>query len=155
ALTKSTTRAIRPSKGNSMKLVRPCAVRGLALLIPAVTAPAGALEAEQYTIDQTANGDSTIFVGHALTHRYTWRDASQGWVMTDYTFNVEVVIVADRNVQLGGTLTLSFWGGTIGGETQRIAGFDPPFRGHQYVLILLPDLAFGSGFSPCVGFSNG
>jgi hypothetical protein len=121
----------------------------------AVVGPARALEVEQYTVDETANAASTIFVGHVLNHQSRWGDGSKRWMMTDYTFQVQDALLGSENIQPGGTLTLSFWGGTIDGETQSIGGFQPPEDGKQYLMMLQPDWASGQGFTPCVAFNNG
>ena len=104
------------------------------------------------TLEQMVRGSSDIVVASVLSAESRWGDASKRWMLTDYTIEVEQVVLG--NVLAGGRVKVTFWGGTIGGEIQRIAGMQLPAVGERHVLMLEPGWAKANG-SPIVGLDQG
>src|SRR5438874_536712 len=103
---------------------RPIARSGLFVLALSVASwrPAAATSIEPMTMQETVRDAAAIFVGRVLEHRSRWGDASQTWMVTNYTFQVEDTVLGSGEVRNGRTVVLPFWGGTIDGETQEAAG---------------------------------
>lgn len=127
---------------------------GVAALALTLCWRAGATTVEPMTIEETAHDANSIFVGRVLQVESRWGDASRRWMVTDCTVAVEDAILADNKVQTGRQVVLTFWGGTIGNETQGVADLDIPNVDGRYVLMLAPE-GPERGFAPTVGLYRG
>lgn len=132
---------------------------GLVLILSAVVVlascgHAAAAEAETMTIEETVHDAAAIIVGRVEHLQSRWADRAHRRIVTDCTFNVEKVILASSEVKRGRPLTLTFWGGSLGGETQSIPDLHLPVKGSRYLLMLRPQWQT-PGFTPTVGFTNG
>lgn len=116
--------------------------------------PSRALIVEPYTLGETVHDASAIVVGRIVSHQCRWGNNAHRWILTDYKFQVDDVVLAAPGVQRGGALTLTFWGGRIEDEVQSIGGFHNPQDGERLAVMLRPDWQT-PGFTPCVAFTNG
>ncbi|KAG8526102.1 uncharacterized protein KY384_000095 [Bacidia gigantensis] len=116
--------------------------------------PAFGTEVAPMTIEETIHDAGAIFVGTVQSEQTHWGNASHRWMYTEYTFNVEEAPLSDGVVQKGGQVTISYWGGTIGNQTQRIADVEIPKVGQRYVIMLRPDWQT-PGYTPIVGLHLG
>jgi hypothetical protein len=78
-------------------------------------------------------------------------------VLTDYTLSVEEsLLAASGNESVEKNVTLTYWGGTIDGETQTLSDLRLPSTGERVVVMLRSGWrTAGSGFTPVVGFNQG
>jgi hypothetical protein len=77
-------------------------------------------------------------------------------MVTDYALTVEDVIYrSEKSEPVSTTAMLSYWGGTIGTETQAIADVRLPIVGERLLLFLRPGWDREVGFTPVVGLSQG
>lgn len=104
------------------------------------------------TLEQAVRGSSDVIVGTVISAASRWGDASKRWMLTDYVVEVEQVVAG--NLPSASRMTVTFWGGTIDGETQEIAGMELPAVGHRHVLMLRRNWAQSTG-SPLVGLDQG
>jgi hypothetical protein len=126
----------------------------LAALVSTACRPAAATTTEPLTFEETVREAAAIFVGRAVRHQSRWGNAAQTWMTTDYHFVVEDPLLPHPDIRIGQTMALPFWGGTIAGETQAIAGVRLPVDGQRYVLMLRRGWR-GPGFTPVVGGTHG
>jgi hypothetical protein len=90
------------------------------------------------TLAQTIQEASVIFSGRLSNAESRWGDKSRTWMHTDYTFEVTEAVLGE-GIKPGSKITITLWGGTIGKETQEIAGMPKLIVGNQYVLMLNKD----------------
>jgi hypothetical protein len=62
---------------------------------------------------------------------------------------------SEKREPIGTNVTLAYWGGTIGSETQAIADVRLPVVGERLLVFLRPNWARELGFTPVVGFNQG
>ena len=114
-----------------------------------------ATEVVPLSLSETVRQADAIVLGTATGKKAHWGDASRRWMATDYTFKVEEVLYAGPNGEgFGKTVVLTFWGGTLDGETQTLSDMRLPIVGERLVVMLRPDWREG-GFTPVVGFNQG
>ena len=108
------------------------------------------------SLSETVQQSDAMVVGTITGHESRWGDASQRWMQTDYTLAVEEVIYpSERGVPIQRTIVLTYWGGTIGGETQAVADIRVPVDGERLLLMLHSRWADGGTTAPTVGFNHG
>lgn len=129
------------------------ALPAAALLLLALR-PALATEVLPLTVEDTAQQAGGIFVGQVAEVHTHWGDVAHRWISTDCTYQVERVIQAAPGLAAGTRVTLGYWGGTLGGRTEGIAGMEIPTAGQRYVVMLRSDWP-APGFSPAVGLYKG
>lgn len=127
------TRAKVQNSAHPRRLSR-CGVFACALLVLVCARVSSATQVIPLTLEQMVRGSSDIVVASIISAQSRWGDATKRWMLTDYTIEVEQVVVG--NVRSGGRITVTFWGGTINGETQRIAGMHLPSVGRRHLLML-------------------
>jgi hypothetical protein len=116
---------------------------------------AGATQTKPLTLTETVRRADTIVVGSVTSRQSHWGDASQRWMATDYTFAVEDVIFSEAARPPDKVIVLTFWGGTIGGETQAISDMRLPALGEKLLVMLRPGWSQKSSMIPVVGFNHG
>src|SRR5262245_23788206 len=105
------------------------------------------------SIEETVRQAEDIAVGTVKSAASRWGDATHRWMVTDYTVSVEEVLHG-QNTTVGKGAVLTYWGGTIGGETQAIADMRTPQTGER-VLVMLRASWQQPGFTPVVGLNQG
>ncbi len=116
--------------------------------------PAAATEVAAMSLAETAARAESIVQGRVVSSRARWGDTSRRWMVTDYRLQVDEAIRPAQGVRTGTRLVLTFWGGTLDGETQRVAHLPLPQVGERYVLMLRPGWRT-PGFTPLAGFNQG
>ena len=111
-----------------------------------------ATEVIQLTLEQVVRGASDVVIARVQSAESRWGDESKRWMLTDYTLLIEQSVVG--NAAAGAHLKVTFWGGTLDGETQRVAGMQLPVVGQRHVLMLSRGWQ-GSRGSPIVGLDQG
>jgi len=77
-------------------------------------------------------------------------------MVTDYALTIENVIYSSKKGEpLSTTVMLTYWGGTIGSETQAIADVRLPVVGERLLLFLRPNWEREVSFTPVVGLNQG
>ena len=127
----------------------------LAILCLAGPWPAQATVVQPKSFEETVREAGAIVVARVDEVRSRWQLPAMKWMQTDYIVTVENAIVADESARTGSTITVSFWGGTSGRETQWIAGSPFMNRNDRYVLMLRPEWSRANTPSPLVGFCQG
>jgi hypothetical protein len=94
------------------------AVALLTFLTCAACQYANATSVIPLTMEDRVREAGTIFVGRVIAHQSHWGRGSGSWMETDYVVQVEDAILPDDAVMTGHTVTVTFWGGTIGNERQ-------------------------------------
>src|SRR5262249_7706325 len=108
------------------------------------------------SLRETVRQADGIVLGTITAKQSRWGGGTRRWMMTDYTFSVERVVYASKPSDLvNRTLTLSYWGGTLNGETQAISDVRLPAIGERLVMMLRPDWNGQPGFAPVVGLNKG
>jgi hypothetical protein len=127
-------------------------IAGITLLAGTATAT----EVSQASLRETVRQSDAIVVGTVVARQSRWGDASRRWMQTDYTLAVEDVIYASpASASLGKTVVLTYWGGTIDGQTQEAADVKAPATGERVVVMLHERWAQRSTLAPTVGFNQG
>jgi hypothetical protein len=111
-----------------------------------------ATEVVPFTLEQLVRGASDVVVARVQSAESRWGDETRRWMLTDYTLSIEQNVVGDGPA--GGVVKVTYWGGTIDGETQRIAGMELPVIGRRHVLMLRRGWRSSRG-SPVVGLDQG
>jgi len=124
------------------------------LLMCLGTVPAEAVEVEPMTLNETVQKSDAIVVGHLVKSESRWGSHERRYIVTDHTFRIADAILAKDYAPPGGEVTLTFWGGTIGDETQEIAGAPALEVDHDYVLMIAPNRE-EAGLTPLVGLYHG
>ena len=91
------------------------------------------------TLEETIRASRAIFVGRVTEVRSRWGTPARRWIATDVTFLVEDALLADGSLKKGRTVVLTYPGGTVDGETQRIPGQVVPEKGKRYAMMLGAD----------------
>ncbi|HXI22606.1 MAG TPA: Calx-beta domain-containing protein [Pyrinomonadaceae bacterium] len=95
-------------------------------------------------------------LGTITAKQSRWGDSSRRWMVTDYALAIENVVYSpEKEKPLGTTVMLTYWGGTIGSETQAIADVRLPVVGERLLLFLRPNWDREVSFTPVVGFNEG
>jgi len=77
-------------------------------------------------------------------------------MVTDYALTIENVIYSSKKGKtVSTTVILTYWGGTIGSETQAIADVRLPVVGERLLLFLRPNWEREVSFTSVVGFNQG
>jgi len=108
----------------------------------------------RYPLDRLIHDAGPICVGTVTGHATEWGDESHRWMRTRYTMHIQKNLDPSYEINNTSEITVSFWGGTIGTETQKIAGMVLPETGKQYIVLLRKDWST-DGFTPVVGFEQG
>jgi len=117
--------------------------------------PATATEVIPLSLNETVRQADAIVLGTVTAQQSRWGDSSKRWIATDFTLTVEDVIHAsEKGSPIQKTITLTYWGGTLGGETQAVSDMRLPKPNEHLLLILRPDWQ-QNGFTPTVGFNQG
>ncbi len=107
------------------------------------------------TLTETVRQADTIVLGTVVSQKTRWGNPSHRWMVTDYTFEVEDLIYAsEKTDSIGKTITVTYWGGTLDGETQAISDTRLPVRGERLLLMLKAGWQ-KVNFSPVVGLNHG
>jgi hypothetical protein len=107
------------------------------------------------SFEETAAAAESIVVGRVVEVRSHAQGKALSRLQTDYVVEVMDVVGSASGIAKGTTVTLSFWGGTLGRQTQGIVGAPTMEQGNSYVLMLAPGWAKSVRFSPLVGFHQG
>ena len=130
--------------------------RFLALLVLAATVVACTATAsvvEPISLNETVRRADSIVVGTVKARSTRWGDASQRFMWTDYTLAVEDVVYTTE--ALPEKVILTYWGGTIGTQTQAVSDMRVPEIGERLLVMLRPGWNREPGFTPTVGFHEG
>lgn len=117
-----------------------------------IAAGARATQTVELSFEELVRGSSDIVVARVIARASRWGDDTRRWMVTDFDVEVE-----DRVAGAGpstGRLTLRYWGGTIGGETQGIAGVELPTVGGTHLFMLRRGWA-ASISTPTTGVDQG
>jgi hypothetical protein len=115
-----------------------------------------ATEVVPLSLDETVRQADLIVLGQATAKQSRWRDASKRWILTDYTFTIEDALYDRPNQERADkSIVLTYWGGTIDGETHSISDMELPVIGRRQILMLHSEWRHKPGFTPVVGFSEG
>jgi len=147
-----------PVGGRSASLYR--LVKGLLwCVLPGIILCGASLVAAQgvpLSLNETARQADAVVLGTITAKQSRWGDSSQRWMVTDYALTVENVIYSsEKGEPVRTPVTLTYWGGTIGSETQAIADVRLPVVGERLLLFLRPNWAREVSFTPVVGFNQG
>ena len=108
------------------------------------------------SLTETVRQAETIIVGRVLSQNTRWGTEAKRWMLTDYTIAVEEVVAAeDRTQPIGETTVVTYWGGTLDGETQSVSDCRLPRIGERLVFILAAGWQTQPSVSPVVGFNYG
>lgn len=126
---------------------------GLAASLRGITsAPASVVR--PMTMDEIIAAATVVFVGRVVKSEAAWADPRHSRVVTRCTFTVQQPPLLPGFAPGGRSVTLTFWGGSLDGETQGIAGARIPKPGERYVVLLGPE-ARGTTEKPLDGLKNG
>jgi hypothetical protein len=112
------------------------------------------MESDPRTMEETVQEAAAIFLGTVIKQQPHYGDDAKRFIFTEYTFKVDEAILADVPVAKGNEIKLTFRGGTVGAETQDIAGMPALSVGARYLLMLRPQWAKIKGI-PSVGADHG
>ena len=108
------------------------------------------------SLKETARQADAIVLGTITAKQSRWGDSSQRWMVTDYTLKIEdVVYTSKKEESFSTTVAITYWGGTIGNETQAISDVRLPVVGERLLLFLRPNWRRELSFTPVVGFNQG
>jgi hypothetical protein len=130
-------------------------VRCALVVLSLVSFPLLASEVVPLSVKETVHRANAIAVGVVTSKASRWGDASRRWMVTDYTLAVEETLLESRDSAIGKTITLTWWGGTIGQESQSVSDLRHPSIGERILVMLREDWNRAVGFSPVVGFNAG
>ncbi|MEO8663245.1 MAG: hypothetical protein ABI693_32605 [Bryobacteraceae bacterium] len=131
-------------------------MRLLAICLLPLTPQAFASEELSLSLRETVRQADAIALGTVTAKQSRWGDGTRRWMVTDFSFSVEQVIYSsERNGAIAPTVSLTYWGGTINGETQAISDVRLPAIGERLIVMLGPDWARQTGFTPIVGLNQG
>src|ERR1700682_6013641 len=125
---------------------------GILLLLIGVALPALATQVEPLSLDETIRQSEAALVGTITARQSRWADDSHRWMLTDFTLTVDEAVYG--NVA-GKGVTLTYWGGTIGGVTQAISDLRLPEVGEHLLVMLRAGWQSAPGFTPVAGFDQG
>jgi hypothetical protein len=128
-------------------------VLGCVLSLPFVVNAAQELA---LTLDETVRRADAIVVGTVTNRQSRWGDSSRRFMVTDYTLAIEKILYpSEQGDPIGDTVVVTYWGGTIGDETQSISDLRVPVVGERLMMMLRPDWRRTLEFSPVVGLNQG
>src|SRR5262249_15359432 len=108
------------------------------------------------SLEETVRKADAIVVGTVTSRQSRWGDESRRFMVTDYTLSVEKVLYpSEKGVPIADSVVVTYWGGTIGNETQGISDLRVPVVGERLMMMLRPDWARTVEFSPVVGLNQG
>ena len=131
---------------------------GLVLLAVALAMPLAVSAAQEImlSLEDTIRQADAVVLGTVTARQSRWGDDSRRWMVTDYTLAVENVLYpSEQGEAIADKVVLTYWGGTIGNETQSISDLRLPVVGERLVMMLRPDWARRIEFSPVVGLNQG
>src|SRR5438045_1224906 len=97
-----------------------------------VTGSASATVVVPLSMDETMRQANAIVSGTVTSQHSRWGDVARTWMVTDYTLSVDdVLYTADGAPTIAANIVLTYWGGTIGDETQAISDMQRPSVGEQ------------------------
>jgi hypothetical protein len=129
-----------------------------AVLCASVLSPqrAAATEVVPLSLTETIRQAETIVVGRVVSQNTRWGTEAKRWMQTDYSIAVEEVVEADAGTEpIGKTVVVTYWGGTLDGETQGVSDCRLPRIGERLVFILARGWQTKTSVSPVVGFNYG
>src|SRR6266487_2138502 len=104
-----------------------------------VAASLRATEVVPLSLNETVRQADAIVVGTVTRTETRWGNASHRWMLTDYVLAVEdVVYSADHSPAVANSIVLTYWGGTIDGQTQTISDLRRPAVGERQLVMLSP-----------------
>ena len=108
-------------------------------------------------LEQTVAQADAIVVGTVVSSESRWGNVAKRWIETDYVVAVEDVIQPSASgARTAGEVRITYWGGTVDGESQAVADMRLPNVGERLVVMLAPGWSNKSaGFSPVVGMNYG
>lgn len=125
----------------------------------AVLSPAATVIAAQVvdlSLNERVRQADAIVRGTIVSRQSRWGDASRRWMVTDYTLSDEEVLQPSaQGGPIASTIVVTYWGGTMDGETQAISDVRLPLVGDRLVLMLRPERSRTVGMTPVVGFNDG
>lgn len=128
----------------------------IAVLFGLSTPNANADSVAPLALSEVIKGSDAIVVGTITGKQSRWGNAAHSWMQTDYTLDVEdVVYPSELGIPIPKSITLTYWGGTIGGETQAVADVRLPAGGERLVLMLHSQWTQGTAIAPTMGFNLG
>ncbi|MDQ6860995.1 MAG: dockerin type I domain-containing protein [Verrucomicrobiota bacterium] len=138
-------------------LLRRSAVLLACLVGHGISCPlARATEVVPLTLSETIRQADTIVLGHVVSQTTRWGNDSHRWMLTDYTFAVDGSVYTSGKAGLPGkTITVTYWGGILDGETQAISDIRLPVVGERLLLMLKDGWKSQVNFSPVVGLNYG
>ena len=144
-------------QNGSMNFAGRCGRMFIAMLAFSMFASAGlATVVVPLSLRETIRQSDAIVVGTVLSSQSRWGDSSHRWMATDYAFSVESVPYAAKSAgKMTGTITLTYWGGTIDGETQLANDVRLPKIGEKLLVILRPGWNETLSLAPTVGVNQG
>lgn len=125
------------------------------VVLSLVSFPLLASELVSLSMNETVHRADAIAVGVVTSKASRWGDASRRWMVTDYTLAVEETLLESQDDAIGETITLTWWGGTIGQESQSVSDLRQPTTSERILVMLREDWNRRVGFSPVVGFNAG
>lgn len=157
------TATLRPQSGHAAAVARWHApslrlLLAFTLLVTLLAwlVPARALSVSGLALDDTVQQADAIVVGTVTARHSRWGDASRRFIQTDVTLTVDDVILAsERGDAIGKSVVLTYWGGTIGNETQTADDLRVPVDGERVVVMLHSRWTDRSTLAPTVGFNQG
>ena len=103
------------------------------------------------TLGDLVRESEAIVVTSVVSAQSRWLDASHRVIVTDCRVTVDDAVAGPAP---GTTVVLTFWGGTIGTESQAIAGMPIPRAGERFLMFLRRG-ALAGGVAPTVGLFQG
>jgi matrixin len=123
--------------------VRPAAASPRAHLNDAASASTAARLGENTpqpsNLEETVRKADAIVVGTLTQQEARYGDASKRFIFTDQVLSVEDSLLPESRLRSNQEVRLTFWGGTIGEETQELADMPTLTLGERYVLLLRPE----------------
>jgi hypothetical protein len=119
-------------------------------LIGSLTWTASASTVVPMSLGDIVRESGAIVVGTILSASAHRLDDNPAVIVTQCVVGVDDAIAGTG----AATVTLTFWGGTLGDETQEIAGMPVPRAGERFVMFLRPG-ALAGGVAPTVGLFQG
>jgi hypothetical protein len=128
----------------------------LYLTIAASLCPTAAIATEvvPLTLRETVQEADAIVSGTIVSKTTRWGNDFRRWMITEYALSVDEVITGAAETR-GATVLLTWWGGTMDGETQTVSDVRLPRIGEKLILMLKPGWRAHNTLTPVVGFNQG
>lgn len=133
---------------------RPCLILCLPIVASLCPISAIATEVVPLTLRETVQEADAIVSGTIVSKTTRWGNDSRRWMLTEYALSVDEVITGASESR-GATVLLTWWGGTIDGETQTVTDVRLPRLGEKLILMLKPGWRAHNTLTPVVGFNQG